>query len=102
MFHTPAHKFVPSLPPLQSYGEVTEINVRSGRFDSKGREIGFTIGFRDNGSDFRAYVQNARRVTAHEWQDFGVQQRSKSFSSQAEATRWAWATANERIAKLKG
>lgn len=98
MFHTPAHKFVPSVP---SYGDVTEINVRSGRFDSKGREIGYIVGFRDNGTDFRAYVQNARRV-AGEWKEFGVPQRSKSFRSQAEATRWAWATANERIAKLKG
>ena len=98
MFHTPAHKF--ASPSASSYGDVTEINVRSGRFDSKGREIGFTVGFRDNGTDFRAYVQNARRITAHEWQDFGVIQRSKSFRSQAEATRWAYATANERIAKL--
>lgn len=100
MFHTPAHKFVSSATEA-GYGDVTEINVRSGRFDSKGREIGYIVGFRDNGTDFRAYVQNARRV-AGEWKEFGVPQRSKSFRSQAEATRWAWATANERIAKLKG
>lgn len=81
------------------YGEITEIYVRSGRYDSKGREIGYTIGFRDNGKDFRAYVQNARRV-AGDWQDFGVQQRSKSFTSQAAATTWAHATAQSRIAKI--
>ena len=82
------------------YGEITETYVRSGRFDSKGREIGFIVGFRDNGEDFRAYVQNARRVGG-EWKDFGAQQRSKSFTSQAAATRWAYATAQERIAKIK-
>lgn len=83
------------------YGELTETHLRSGRFDSKGREIGFTVGFRDNGEDFRAYVQNARRV-AGQWQDFGVIQRSKSFRSQAAATAWAYATAQQRIAKLAG
>lgn len=82
------------------YGDITESYIRSGRYDSKNREIGYIVGFRDNGVDFRAYVQNARRV-AGEWKEFGVQQRSKSFTSQAAATRWAYATANERIAKIK-
>jgi hypothetical protein len=82
------------------YGEITENNIRSGRFDSKGREIGYIVVFRDNGEDFRAYVQNARRING-EWVEFGVKQRSKSFESQAEATRWAYATANERIAKIR-
>ena len=81
------------------YGELTEATVRSGRFDNKDREIGFTVGFRDNGEDFHAYVQNARRV-AGQWQDFGVIQRSKSFTSQAAATAWAYATAQKRIAAL--
>ena len=81
------------------YGDITETHLRSGRFDSKNREIGYIVGFRDNGTDFRAYVQNARRV-AGEWQEFGVQQRSKSFTSQAAATAWAYATAQGRIAKL--
>lgn len=81
------------------YGDITESYIRSGRYDSKNREIGYIVGFRDNGVDFRAYVQNARRV-AGEWQEFGVQQRSKSFTSQAAATRWAYATANDRIAKI--
>jgi len=83
------------------YGDITQSYLRSGREDSKGREIGFIVGFRDNGEDFRAYVQNARRIKS-EWKDFGVQQRSKSFSNQDAATRWAYATANERIAKLQG
>lgn len=82
------------------YGEITESYIRSGRYDSKDREIGYIVGFRDNGEDFRAYVQNARRVNG-EWKEFGVQQRSKSFKSQAAATRWAYATANERIAKIR-
>lgn len=82
------------------YGEITETYVRSGRFDSKGREIGFIVGFRDNGEDFRAYVQNARRANG-EWQEFGVRQRSRSFPAQRFATAWAYATAQVRIAKIK-
>lgn len=81
------------------YGEITESYLRSGRYDSKGREIGYIVGFRDNGSDFRAYVQNARRVNG-EWTEFGAAQRSKSFPTQAAATAWAYATAQQRIAKL--
>ena len=82
------------------YGDITQNFVRSGRYDSKDREIGYIVGFRDNGVDFRAYVQNARRING-EWQEFGPSQRSKSFKSQAAATRWAYATANDRIAKIK-
>jgi hypothetical protein len=82
------------------YGDITESYIRSGRYDSKNREIGYIVVFRDNGVDFRAYVQNARRI-AGEWQEFGVKQRSKSFTSQTAATRWAYATANERIAKIR-
>lgn len=82
------------------YGDIFENYVRSGRYDSKDREIGYIIVFRDNGTDFRAYVQNARRING-EWVEFGVRQRSKSFTSQAAATRWAYATAQERISKLK-
>lgn len=82
------------------YGDITQVFVRSGRYDSKDREIGYIVGFRDNGSDFRAYVQNARRVSG-QWQEFGPSQRSKSFKSQAAATKWAYATANDRIAKIK-
>jgi hypothetical protein len=42
------------------YGELTETYMNSNVRDNKGREIGFIVGFRDNGTDFRAYVQNAR------------------------------------------
>lgn len=83
-----------------SYGNITQVFVRSGRYDSKNREIGYIVGFRDDGTDFRAYVQNARRV-AGEWQEFGATQRSKSFKSQVAATTWAYTTANARIAKIK-
>jgi hypothetical protein len=48
---------------------------------------------------FAAWVQNARRLNG-EWKEYGVQQRSKAFSSQDAATRWAYQTANERISKL--
>lgn len=82
------------------YGDITESYVRSGRLDSKGREIGFIVALVDNGTDFRALVQNARRI-AGEWQEFGVRQSSKSFRSQAAATSWAYATAQERIAKIR-
>lgn len=82
------------------YGEVFESCVRSGRYDSKGREICYIVGLRDNGVDFRAYVQNARRANGV-WVEFGPSQRSKSFKSQAAASRWAYATAQERISKLK-
>lgn len=82
------------------YGDIFETAVSSGKVDSKGREIGYLVIFRDNGTDFRALVQNARKVKG-EWKEFGVPQRSKSFSSQIEANRWAYATAKARIANLK-
>ena len=81
------------------FGEIFEAVLEAGKKDSKGREIGYIVGLRDNGTDFRAWVQNARFVKG-DWSDFGVIQRSKSFRSQEEATRWAYSTAKERIAKL--
>ena len=83
----------------KEFGEPIESWKGSGKFDSKGREIGFIVGFNDNGEDFRAWVQAGRR-TAHDFHDFGVRQRSKGFKSQEEAARWAWRTANERITAL--
>ena len=83
----------------QEYSELTEVHLPSGKLDSKNRRIGFTVGFADNGTDFRAYVQNARLVK-NEWCDFGVRQRSKSFTSQKSAVAWAYQTANKRIANL--
>ena len=82
------------------YGEITESYIGTGRFDSKDREIGYIVVFRDNGTDFRAYVQNARRVNG-EWVEFGVKQRSKSFPSQSTATAWAYAAAQVRRAKVR-
>jgi len=82
------------------YGVITQTYMNSGKHDNKGREIGFIVAFRDNGTDFRAYVQNARREFGV-WKDFGTQQRSKSFADQPSATLWAYATARERIAKLQ-
>ena len=81
------------------YGEVFENHLRSGKHDSKGREIGYIVGFRDDGSDFRAYVQNAR-VVKGQFVEFGASQRSKSFTTQEQATRWAYSAAKERIAKI--
>ena len=84
----------------QPYSEITETYLLTGRKDSKGREIGFIVALVDNGTDFRALVQNARRING-EWQEFGVRQASKSYRSQAEATRCGFAIANQRIANIK-
>jgi hypothetical protein len=83
-----------------TYNEITENYLGSGRKDDKGREIGYIVVFRDNGEDFRAYVQNARRING-EWVEFGVKQRSKSFPSQDRATTWAYSTAHKRIADVR-
>ena len=82
------------------YGEIFEVYMDANKLDDKGRRIGYIVGFRDNGVDFRAYVQNARMVK-RDWVEFGVQQRSKGFKSHEEAKHWAYSTAKERIAKLK-
>lgn len=82
-----------------AYNDMTETYMRSGRYDSKGREIGYIVGLNNNGATFAAWVQNARRVNG-EWKEYGAQQRSKKFSNQDAATRWAFQTANERISKL--
>lgn len=81
-------------------GQITEQHLNSGKRDSKGRFIGYTVGFRDNGVDFYAWVQAARCIAGF-WGDYGPTQRSKRFSSQDEATRWAFTTANARLANIK-
>lgn len=81
-------------------GEIFETFIGAGKFDSKGREIGWTVGLRDNGADFHAWVQSARRPKNGDFHDFGVPQRSVKFDSQAAARSWAYATAKARIAKL--
>jgi hypothetical protein len=80
------------------YGEIIMTFLSSGKFDHKGREIGYAVVFRDNGTDFRCYVQNTRKVNG-EWVEFGVPQRSRSFESQEVATNWGYKTAKERLAK---
>lgn len=82
------------------YGEIFKNFIGTGVKDQKGREIGYAVVFRDNGADFRAYVQNTRLIKG-EWEEFGVQQRSRSFPSQALATAWAYATASVRRHKVR-
>ena len=85
----------------QTFGEPLETFVGSGKKDKKGREIGFIVGFNNDGAgDFRAWVQCARRTAPCKWFDFGALARSRGFASQEAATRWAYRTAKERIAKL--
>ena len=79
--------------------EAFETFLSSPKKDSKGRVIGYIVGLRDDGVNFYAWVQNAR-MTNGNFFDFGVIQRSKCFASQDAATRWAYATAKQRIAKL--
>ena len=81
------------------YGEIFMNFLGTGVLDSKGREIGYAVVFRDNGTDFRAYVQNTRLING-EWKEFGVKQRSHSFPSQQLATAWAYATAKVRRHKV--
>lgn len=85
---------------MEIYNNKFETYLDSGKVDGKGRPIGYIVGFNDNGTDFRAWVQNARKVK-NEWVDFGVIQKSKGFLSQKAATDWAYGTAKSRIAGLK-
>lgn len=79
--------------------EMFETFLPSHKKDAKGRLIGYIVGLRDDGANFYAWVQNARKVN-NDFFDFGVIQRSKCFASQAEATRWAYETAKQRLAKI--
>ena len=91
-------------------GDIFEAYLDSGKTDQKSRRIGYIVGLRDNGTDFYAWVQNARMDKAGEFFgllgglpfDFGVVQRSKKFTSQSAATAWAYSTARARIAKIGG
>jgi len=91
---------VPCRLVAEFMGELFEVFMGSGKFDDKGREIGWTVGLRDNGIDYHAWVQSARRPKNGEFHDFGVPQRSKKFDSLDASKRWAYATAKARIAKL--
>ncbi len=81
-------------------GDISEIYLSTGKHDSKGRMIGFIVGFRDDGTEFFAWVQNARLVNGM-WADYGVRQRSRSFPAQHFATTWAYAEVRVRIAKIQ-
>lgn len=80
--------------------EAFETFLRSGKVDSKGRHIGYIVGLRELEDGVYAWVQNARCV-AGVFNDFGVRQRSRKFSSMEQANKWAYATAKQRIANLK-
>jgi hypothetical protein len=84
---------------MNDWNNPLETWVGSGKLDSKNREIGYIVGLNDNGSEFAAWVQNGRMI-GRDFKDFGPVQRSKTFSSQQEATSWAYKTAKERIANL--
>ena len=79
--------------------EIFETFMRSGKVDSKGRHIGYIVGLREMDDGVYAWVQNGRS-TPNDFIDFGVRQRSRRFDSMAQATKWAYATAKQRIAKL--
>jgi hypothetical protein len=84
---------------MNDWNNSVEVWLGSGKFDAKQREIGYIVGLNDNGTEFAAWVQNGRMI-GRDFKDFGVTQRSKTFSSQQEATSWAYKTAKERIANL--
>jgi hypothetical protein len=80
-------------------GETLETFLTTNKFDDSDREIGFVIGLRDDTMNFYAWVQNTRRING-EWKEFGVRQRSKCFTSQEQATRWAYVEAGKRISRV--
>lgn len=80
----------------QVYGEITSDHYETGKVDGKGRSIGFVAVYRDNGVDFRCYVQSTR-----DGKEFGVPQRSKSFKSAAQAKAYGVRTASERVQKAQ-
>jgi len=77
-----------------------ETFIGSGIKDSKGREVGWVVGLRNDGFNYFAWVQNARKLN-HKFSDFGVKQRSVCFESQEEAVQWAYTTAKQRVANLR-
>lgn len=80
----------------QGYGEITKELFETGLVDSKGRAIGFVAVYRDNGSDFRCYIQSTRNGI-----EFGVPQKSKSFKSASAAKAYGTKTVMERVNKAK-
>lgn len=84
----------------KQFTQALETFVGSGIKDSSGREIGWTVGLNDNGAEFAAWVQAARKHNG-EFKDFGVPQRSRSFATQDAATSWAYSTAKARVAAIR-
>lgn len=84
---------------MNDFNNHFETWIGSGKFDRENREIGYIIGFNDNGEQFAAWVQNGRKSKG-KFSDFGVRQRSKLFSSQEQAAKWAYSTAKQRLANI--
>ncbi|APU00854.1 hypothetical protein [Aeromonas phage 59.1] len=86
-------KVVRHVAPI--YGEITSVQHESGLFDTKGRQIGYVEVFRDNGEDFRCYVQHTRDGV-----EFGTAQRSKSFKTPEAAKAYGAREAAKRLERL--
>lgn len=84
--------------PILNYP--VETFMSAGVVDGAGREVGVTIGMRDNGYQFFAWVQDSRREKGH-FYDFGAQQPCREFHTQREAIGWSHRAARERIAKVQ-
>lgn len=76
-------------------GNIFEVFLSAGVKDGAGREVGFTIGLRDNGYQFLAWVQNSRRDNGY-FYDFGEQEKAREFVSQSGAIEWAFSSARSR------
>ena len=84
---------------MTEWNDMMEVWVGSGKFDAKGREIGYIVGTNSNGIEFAAWVQNGRKDN-NGFKEFGAPQRSKLFKDQESSVAWAYRTAKERIANL--
>lgn len=71
--------------------------------DSKGRNIGFVVGFcedLDTGTHY-AWVQKYQVTDNGDWKAIGAVQSSRQFKTQALAVQWAYNAAKERGQKAK-
>jgi hypothetical protein len=91
----------PATPAKPAFGERFETFIHAHKVDAKGRSLGFFVVLVDNGVDFHACVQKGIvHKRSKEPVAWGASQPSKKFKSQDEATKYAYATVRERIAKL--
>lgn len=76
--------------------------IDSGKVDSKGRAIGFTVYVWQwvKTGEWYASVQNARFING-KWEDFGVKQRGKKYISEDAAKSTATMIAKSRVNNLK-